>query len=315
MGKKGKERAKERREQRRQEICELRKVPISPSQRWWNSETVAVVTGANRGIGLEISRQLAAHGLRVVMASRDSERGRRAAEILQNDGLNVKSYQLDVSDRASVESFSKEIVTDYGGIDILINNAGVNFNKGSENSIEFAQKVMETNYFGTKRITEAMIPVMKPSVYGARILNVSSRLGRINGRRNRLGDADLREKLMADECLSETLIDGMVAGFLDQAGDGASALNGWPELFTDYSVSKMAVNAYTRLMAGLLSGRAEGGRISVNCYCPGWVKTAMTGWEGNMSPEEGADTGVWAVLLPNQSPTGKFFAERREISF
>lgn len=315
MGKKGKEKAKERREQRLQEICELRKLPISPSQRWWNSETVAVVTGANRGIGLEISRQLAARGLRVVMASRDSERGRRAAELLQNEGLNVKSYQLDVSDQASVESFSKEIVIDYGGIDILINNAGVNFNIGSENSVEFAQKVMETNYFGTKRVTKAMIPVMKPSEYGARILNVSSRLGRINGRRNRLGDANLREKLMSDECLSETLIDGMVTEFLGQAKDGAFTLNGWPQLFTDYSVSKMAVSAYTRLMAGLLSGRPEGRRICVNCYCPGWVKTAMTGWQGNMSPEEGADTGVWAVLLPNQSPTGKFFAERREISF
>lgn len=314
MGKEGKKRAKEKREQRQLEISELRKLPISPRQRWWSSNTVAVVTGANRGIGLEISRQLAVFGLHVVMASRDTERGCQAADILQKEGLNVKSYQLDVSDQASVESFSKLVALIYGGIDILVNNAGINFNSGSENSLEFAEKVIGTNYFGTKRIIETMIPLMKPSEYGARILNVSSRLGRVNGRRNRLDDVSLREKLLTDECLSEALIDGMVAEFLKQVKDGTLTSNGWPQMFTDYSVSKLAVNAYTRLMARFLLSRPDGHRIYINCYCPGWVKTAMTGWQGNLSAEEGADTGVW-VALSNQSPTGKFFAERREISF
>ncbi|KAI0510588.1 hypothetical protein KFK09_011195 [Dendrobium nobile] len=315
MGKKGKERAKEKREKRLQQISELRKVPISPRLRWWSSETVAVVTGANRGIGFEIARQLASYGLHVIMASRDAERGRHVAEMLHNEGLNVISHQLDISDQISVESFSKWVVLNYGGIDILVNNAGINFNLGSENSIEFAEKVIETNYVGTKRIIETIIPVMKPSENGARILNVSSRLGRVNGRRNRLGDATLREKLLTDDHLSEELIDGMVADFLKQVRDGTWKANGWPQMFTDYSVSKLAVNAYTRFMSRLLSSRPEGHRIYINCYCPGWVKTAMTGWEGNLSAEEGADTGVWIVLLPNQSPTGKFFAERREISF
>ncbi|XP_020586268.1 carbonyl reductase [NADPH] 1-like isoform X2 [Phalaenopsis equestris] len=315
MGKKGKERAKERREKRLQEISELRKKPILTGNRWWSSETVAVVTGANRGIGFEIARQLAAYGLHVIMASRDAERGRQVAEMLQNEGLSVNSHQLDISNQASVESFSKWVVLNYGAIDILVNNAGVNFNLGSENSVEFAEKVIETNYVGTKRVIKAMIPVMRPSENGARILNVSSRLGRVNGRRNRLGDANLREKLLTDESLSEELIDGMVAEFLKQVKDATWMPNGWPQMFTDYSVSKLAVNAYTRLMAKLLSSRPEGHRIYINCYCPGWVKTAMTGWQGNMSAEEGADTGVWIVLLPNQLPTGNFFAERREISF
>ncbi|EHA8588838.1 putative carbonyl reductase [Cocos nucifera] len=120
MGKKGKERAKERRAQRLQEISELRKIPYPPLQRWWSSETVAVVTGANRGIGYEIARQLAGHGLCVILASRDADRGREAADGLREQGLNVDSHQLDVLDAASVESFVKWVVLKYGGLDILL---------------------------------------------------------------------------------------------------------------------------------------------------------------------------------------------------
>lgn len=131
-----------------------------------------------------------------------------------------------------------------------------------------------------------------------------------------MGDTNLREQLLEDECLSEELIDGMVTNFLSQVKEGSWASNGWPQMFTDYSVSKLAVNVYTRLMARKLADRPEGHKIYINCYCPGWVKTAMTGWEGNATAEEGADTGVWAVLLPCQLvTTGKFFAVRREINF
>nr|XP_010908903.1 carbonyl reductase [NADPH] 1 [Elaeis guineensis] len=316
MGRKGKKRAKERRIQRLQEISELRKIPYPPLQRWWSSETVAVVTGANRGIGYEIARQLAGHGLCVILASRDADRGREAADGLREQGLNVDSHQLDVLDAASVESFVKWVVLKYGGLDILVNSAGVNFNVGSNNSVEFAEKVIATNYNGTKQMIETMIPIMKPSASGARILNVSSRLGRVNGRRNRVGDTNLREQLLRDDCLSEELIDGMVAKFIEQVKQGSWASKGWPQTFTDYSLSKLAVNAYTRLMVRRLSSRPEGQKIYINCYCPGWVKTAMTAWEGNISAEEGADTGVWVILLPSQPAiTGRFFAERREISF
>ncbi|MQL87511.1 hypothetical protein Taro_020056 [Colocasia esculenta] len=307
MGKAGKQRARERREQRRQEILELRKVPYTPADRWWSPDTVAAVTGSNRGIGYEIARQLAMHGLRVVVTSRD-------AGALRQEGLDVDYCQLDIVDESSVKAFANWILMKHGGLDILVNNAGVNFNKGSENSVEYASKVIDINYIGTKRMIQTMIPLMKPSTSGARILNIGSRLGRLGSRRNKLGDATLNEQLLRDDCLSESLIDHMVAEFLKQVGDGSWMSNGWPQIFTDYSVSKLAVNAYTRLMARTLSSRPEGHKIHINCYCPGWVKTSMTGWEGNISAEEGADTGVWTVLLP-ESPTGKFFAERREINF
>uniref|UniRef100_A0ACD5XH69 Uncharacterized protein n=2 Tax=Avena sativa TaxID=4498 RepID=A0ACD5XH69_AVESA len=327
MGKKGKAAARERREQRRQEVTLLRAVPYELRQRWWDglapARAVAVVTGANRGIGYEISRQLALHGLHVILASRDASRGQEAVESLLREAaesgdtsVDVEWQQLDVTDAASVEAFAAWTARTHGGIHVLVNNAGVNFNRGADNSVEFAEQVIETNYFGTKRMIEAMTPLFKPSLYGGRIVNVSSRLGRADGRRNRIGDAILKEKLLTDDCLSEELIDGMVMKFLEQVKQDSWSSIEWPQMYTDYSISKLAVNTYTRLVARRLSDRPEGEKIYINCFCPGWVKTAMTGWEGNISAEEGADTAVWLALLPQEEATiGKFFAERREISF
>lgn len=131
----------------------------------------------------------------------------------------------------------------------------------------------------------------------------------------RLRDLTLREQLGDLDNLSEEVIDRTVNTFLQQVEDGTWQSGGWPQTYTDYSMSKLAVNAYTRLMGKILSDRPDGEKIYINCFCPGWVKTAMTGWAGNISAEDGADTGVWLALLPDQAITGKFFGERREISF
>uniref|UniRef100_A0A2P2II68 Short-chain dehydrogenase/reductase n=2 Tax=Rhizophora mucronata TaxID=61149 RepID=A0A2P2II68_RHIMU len=310
-----KERAKERRDKRLQEISLLRTIPYSDHQRWWSKETVALVTGANRGIGFEIARQLADHGLTVILTSRETGAGLEATNVLQELGLSVVFHQLDVLDSASIQQFADWVQQTYGGIDILVNNAGVNGNLGTDNSVQNAQMVVSTNYYGTKNVTNAMIPLMRPSDAGARVVNVSSRLGRLKGRRNRLEDEILREQLGNPESISEELIERTLSTFLQQVEDGTWTSGGWPQSFTDYSMSKLAVNAFTRLMARTLSDRPDGQKIYVNCYCPGWVKTAMTGWAGNVSAAEGADTGVWLALLPDQAITGKFFAERREISF
>ncbi|KAE8699953.1 MtN19-like protein, putative isoform 1 [Hibiscus syriacus] len=310
-----KERNKERREKRLQEISLLRTIPYSDNQRWWSQETVAVVTGANRGIGFEIARQLAGHGLTVILTSRDISVGIEAAKVIQDLGFIVDVHQLDILDSESISAFVDWIRQKYGGVDILVNSAGVNYNLGYDNSVEFSRQVIETNYYGTKNMTKAMIPVMRSSAVGARIVNVSSRLGRLNGRRNRIQDANLREKLTNLETLSEELIDRTVSSFLQQVEDETWQSGGWPQTFTDYSVSKLAVNAYTRLLTKELSRQSQGEKIYVNCYCPGWVKTAMTGWQGNISPDVAADTGVWLALLLDPAITGKFFAERREINF
>lgn len=124
----------------------------------------------------------------------------------------------------------------------------------------------------------------------------------------------MREQLSNVESLSEELIDNTLSVFLKQVEDGTWTTGGWPQVYTDYSVSKLAVNAYTRLMARKLSEQ-RGHKIYINCYCPGWVKTALTGYAGNNTVEEGADTGVWLALLLDQTFMGSFFAERREINF
>lgn len=315
MGHNHKEKSKEKRDKRLQEISLLRTIPYSDHQRWWSKETIAVVTGGNRGIGFEISRQLADHGVTVILTSRDASVGVESIKVLQEGGLDVACHQLDVLDSSSINQFSEWLQENYGGLDILVNNAGVNFNFGSDNSVENARNVIETNYYGTKRMIEAMIPLMKPSTAGARIVNVTSRLGRLNGKRNKLENEALREQLSDVETLSEELIDETVSTFLQQVENGTWTSGGWPQTFTDYSVSKLAVNAYTRFMAKKLSERPEGQKIYINCYCPGWVKTALTGYAGSVTVEEGADTGVWLSLLPDQAITGKFFAERREIHF
>ncbi|KAL2933479.1 Carbonyl reductase [NADPH] 1 [Bienertia sinuspersici] len=311
----GKERSKERREKRLQEISLLRTIPYSDHRRWWTSETIAVVTGGNRGIGFEITRQLAGHGLTVILTSRDTEVGIEAVKVLQEAGLLVEFHQLDIVDPQSITNFADWIQETHGGLDILVNNAGVNFNVGSENSVEHAEQVINTNYYGTKNVIDTMIPLMKPSSSGARIVNISSRLGRLNGKKNRIEDDALREQLSNDDLLSEELIDETLTRFLEQTKDSSWTSGGWPQTFTDYSISKLAINLYTRYLARKLADRPEGEKICVNCFCPGWVKTAMTGWIGNISVEDAADTGVWLALLPGQPASGKFFAERREINF
>ncbi|TKY60518.1 (+)-neomenthol dehydrogenase [Spatholobus suberectus] len=329
-----KEKSEERKEKRLQEISLLRTIPYADHQRWWSKETIAVVTGGNRGIGFEISRQLADHGVTVILTSRDASVGVESIKVLQEGGLqDVACHQLDILDSSSIDQFCEWLKENYGGLDILcnrcpyymsrssniiylqVNNAGVNFNFGSDNSAENASLVIETNYYGTKRMIEAMVPLMKPSSAGGRIVNVSSRLGRLNGKRNRLENEALREQLSDVESLSEEMIDGMTSTFLQQVADGSWTSGGWPPTFTDYSVSKLAVNAYTRFMAKKLSERPDGEKIYINSYCPGWVKTALTGYAGSVTVEDGADTGVWLSLLPDQAISGKFFAERREINF
>ncbi|CAN1138567.1 (+)-neomenthol dehydrogenase [Linum perenne] len=310
-----KERSKERKEKRRQEISLLRTIPYSDHQRWWSVDTVAMVTGANRGIGFEIVRQLAGHGITVILTSREESAGVEAASVLQELGLSVSFHQLDVLDNSSIQKFSEWVKDNYGGIDILVNNAGVNFNMGSENSVESARMVIDTNYYALKNMTKSMIPLIRSSNAGGRVVNVSSRLGKVNGKRNRVENKELREQLNDTENLSEELIDRTMSKFLEQVEDGTWESGGWPHANTDYSVSKLGVNCYTRLLAKQLADRPEGEKIYVNCYCPGWVKTAMTGWAGTISAEDGADTGVWLALLPDQAITGKFFAERRETGF
>lgn len=143
---------------------------------------VALVSGANKGIGLEIARQLAGAGMHVVMGARDAAKGEEAAETLAADGLAVESRKLDVTDDASVERLAGELESSHGRLDVLVNNAGVSGDHaqgGAEADLESVKQTLETNLFGAWRVAELAIPLMRQSG-GGRIVNVSSGLGQLS---------------------------------------------------------------------------------------------------------------------------------------
>src|ERR1700693_311475 len=142
------------------------------------AETIALVTGANKGIGREISRQLAARGILVLMGARDRERGEKAVADLRAVSLDVEFIQLDVTSQPSVDRAAADVQRRHGRLDILVNNAGiaVDWLPGSELTVEALEKTFDTNVFGVFRVTKAMLALLKKSKHG-RIVNLSSGLG------------------------------------------------------------------------------------------------------------------------------------------
>ncbi|KAG8369412.1 hypothetical protein BUALT_Bualt14G0008400 [Buddleja alternifolia] len=271
--------------------------------KWWSTETVAIVTGANKGIGFAIVKRLAEVGLTVVLTARDAVRGLNAVQSLKSEGLNnVHFFCLDVSDPNSIQAFATRFQHTFGVVDILINNAAVSFNDIHENSVEEAETVIKTNFYGPKMLTEALLPMFRRSATATRILNISSRLGLLN----KLKNPKLKEMLLDEEHLSEKQIEGMVNLFLENVKSGTWKSQGWPQVWTDYAVSKLALNAYSRVLAK----RYKGCGISVNCFCPGFTQTSMTGGKGAYTAEAVAEVGARVALLPAEElTTGKFYIE------
>src|SRR5580700_4878987 len=142
------------------------------------TETIAFVTGANKGIGREISRQLAAKGILVLMGARDRQLGEKAVADLRTQGLPVEFIQIDVTSQPSVDQAAAEVERRHGHLDILVNNAGIALDwfPGSELTVEALQQTFDTNVFGVFRVTKALLPLLKKSTHG-RIVNMSSGLG------------------------------------------------------------------------------------------------------------------------------------------
>ena len=225
---------------------------------------VAVVTGANRGIGREVARQLAAAGYRVVLGSRDPVKGERAARGLDPGGEDVTACRLDVSDDASVGAMAAWVGDRFGRADALVSNAAIMYDSGAyavSADLSRVHEALETNLFGAWRSAQALLPLLRRSPH-PRIVNVSSE-----------------------------------GGAISEMTGGTPA----------YSVSKAALNALTRLLAGEL--RRD--RILVNAVCPGWTATDMGG--GGRSVAEGAASVVWAVTLPDDGPTGGFFRDGKPL--
>lgn len=252
---------------------------------------VAVVTGASRGIGRAIAKELAARGLRVIATSRDAVRGKKSA-----DELGLPFFPLDVTSPESVEAFARHLERTEGGLDILIDNAGVALDGFDA---EVAERTLEVNYRGAVRTTERLLPLMRR---GGRVVMVSSGMGELSC----LGE-NLRAAV-ADPALSRAALDAFVDRFVREVAEGTHAASGFPS--NAYRVSKVAMNAYVRILARELAGDDRG--IKVVAACPGWVRTAMGGPSAPRSPEEGAKTPVW-LSLAEDLPSGGFFRDERAV--
>ncbi|PON92025.1 Short-chain dehydrogenase/reductase [Trema orientale] len=294
------------------------------------SERYAVVTGANKGIGLETVRQLASNGVTVVLTARDERRG---LEAFQNNlkekekslSHKVLFHQLDVADPASIASLADFIKSRFGKLDILVNNAGIGGAKvdvdaflASSNSgkrepaeisrtmtqtYELAEECLQINYYGAKRTAEALTPLLQLSD-SPRIVNVSSSMGKLENISN-----DWAKKVLSHdaESLTENRIDEVLREFLKDFKEGLLESKGWPTFLSAYTVSKAALNAYTRVLA------KKHPSFLINCVCPGFVKTDINFNTGILPVEEGAASLVRLALLPNDGPSGLFFV-RSEVS-
>ncbi|TVU15090.1 hypothetical protein EJB05_38592, partial [Eragrostis curvula] len=296
---------------------------------------IAVVTGGNKGIGLEVCRQLALNCVTVVLTARDEMRGAAAVDKLKEQGLSdVIFHQLEITDASSIARLADFLKTRFGKIDILVNNAaiggveliddpsfgpkpsGEQFSgmdwherigwmwKNSRETYNTAKQSLQTNYYGTKNVTQALLPLLQSSSDG-RIVNVSSGFGLLRyfiseGLKQELNDADN---------LTEERLDELLQTFLEDFEADALEVRGWPREFSSYKVAKAAMNAYSRVLARRYP------LLRINCAHPGYVKTDMTRNSGLLTPQEGASNVVKVALLPTGGLTGAFFAMGQEASF
>jgi NAD(P)-dependent dehydrogenase (short-subunit alcohol dehydrogenase family) len=226
---------------------------------------VALITGANRGIGLEVCRQLASRGYRVVLSARSLQKAEAGARLLQEQ---VHPIELDVTSTDSISLARAQILERFGRVDVLVNNAGILLNETAtlfDVRVGDFRETLETNVVGAIAVSQEFVPGMVARGFG-RVVNVSSR-----------------------------------AGQLSTMSDYAPA----------YSVSKAALNAFTRQLAAATNGTG----VLVNAVCPGWVRTDMGGRNAPRSVAQGADTVVWAATLPDDGPTGGFFSDRKPIEW
>ncbi len=236
---------------------------------------IALVTGANKGIGFAAVKQLLSLGYFVYLGARDEKKGLAAVEQLKVLGYdNVSFLPIDVSNDASVKRAAEMLSSKNGKLDVLINNTGIGGHQPqSASSVDMAllKEVYETNYFGTVRVTQAMLPLMQNSG-SPRIVNVSSELGSL-GYHSQQKSPYFASNLMA------------------------------------YCSSKVAVNSYTILLAIEMRDTA----FKINSVTPGYTATDLTNFSGNQTPEEGAQEIVKYATLNQNGPTGQFFGSGREM--
>lgn len=235
------------------------------------AKRIALVTGGNKGIGLEISRNLSGAGCTVLLGARDGERGRDAVQKLVQSGLNdVHFIELDVASHDTVSAAAQAIEERYGRLDILMNNAGINLRGDGLPGIadvEAVEKVLDTNFIGALRVAQAMLPLLRKSAAG-RIVNISSGLGSLTF-------------------------------------NSDPAWSGYNVKLIGYNASKAALNMLTVHLAYELRNT----KIKVNSANPGYTKTDLNHNQGTQPVEVGAIEATRLALLDDDGPTGQSFSK------
>ena len=233
---------------------------------------VALITGANKGLGLETARQLGKQGITVLIGARDADRGDKAVEQLKGEGIDAHYIHVDMDKPATFKETYKTIESQYGKLDILVNNAGISVEKGgwgvntvTQSTPENLRKTFDTNFFNLVELTQILLPLIEKSTAG-RIVNLSSILGSL--------------ELHASP--SSPIYNSK--GFA-------------------YDASKTALNQFTVHLAHALKDT----NIKVNSAHPGWVKTDLGTDAAPMHVVDGAKTSVWLATLPADGPSGGYF--------
>ncbi|XP_001365339.2 carbonyl reductase [NADPH] 1-like [Monodelphis domestica] len=271
-----------------------------------SSSRVAVVTGSNKGIGFAIVRDLCQKfSGDVILTSRDPTRGQEAVKELQEEGLNPIFHQLDIDDPQSIRTLRDFLKERYGGVDVLVNNAGIAFKVTDTTPFPIqAEVTMKTNFFGIKAVSAELLPLVKP---GGRVVNISSMMSlrALEG-----CSPELQQKFRSDTITEEELV-RLMEKFVEDAKKGVHQKEGWSN--SAYGVTKIGVTVLSRIHARQLNEQRKGDKILLNACCPGWVRTDMAGPKATKSPEEGAETPVYLALLPPDAtePHGQFVMEKR----
>ena len=234
---------------------------------------IALVTGANKGIGFEVARQIAAAGHFVLLGARNPALGQEAAAKLNSEGLQTRFLLLDLTNLTTVQTAASSIAADYGHLDILVNNAGIADpadGPPSTVSLDAVERTFRTNFLGSLAVTQAMLPLLRKAT-SARIVNVSSGLGSLT----------------------------------------QNADPNWEYAFAKplaYNASKAALNMLTVHLAYELRDTA----IKVNAADPGYTATDLNHHSGPQTIAEGAEETVRLALLPDDGPTGTY-SDRKGI--
>jgi NAD(P)-dependent dehydrogenase (short-subunit alcohol dehydrogenase family) len=236
---------------------------------------VALITGANKGIGYEIARGLGVRKIVVLIGARNESRGQATAAKLKGEGIDARFVPLDVTSKETIGGAAQWIEDQFGHLDILVNNAGIGEwgSKPSDADLAKVREVYETNLFGPMAVTQAMLPLLRRSQHG-RIVNVSSSLGS-----------------------------------LTMANDPQSPISQF--LALGYNTSKTALNSMTVQFANELRETP----IKVNSVCPGYCATDINGHSGPRSAAQGAIAPVRYATLGDDGPSGGVFDEDGRVAW